>query len=124
MSVKNTLCWADIPVIDLDRAIAFYSAIFDQPIEKMEHSGCSFGLLPHAEDNVAGCLSVIPGRKPSQNGTLVYLNVGSYIDVAIAAAQKHGGKLVEPKKEIGPYGYRAIIVDSEGNGVALYSSKA
>jgi predicted enzyme related to lactoylglutathione lyase len=33
----------------------------------------------------------------------------------------NGGKVVQAKHAIGPFGFRAIIVDSEGNRVALYS---
>ncbi len=38
------------------------------------------------------------------------------------AASKNGGKIIEPKKQIGPYGFRAIILDSEGNKMALHSN--
>ena len=31
------------------------------------------------------------------------------------------GKVIKPKHPIGPYGHRAIILDSEGNRVALHS---
>nr|MBA3537423.1 VOC family protein [Tatlockia sp.] len=35
---NNTFCWIDIPVIDLDRAIAFYSAVIGDSIQKIsEH---------------------------------------------------------------------------------------
>jgi hypothetical protein len=30
-------------------------------------------------------------------------------------------KIIEPKQSIGPYGFRAIILDSEGNRLALHS---
>src|SRR6266446_4006115 len=31
---NNTICWTDIPVRDLDRAIAFYSAVLGQKVSK------------------------------------------------------------------------------------------
>jgi predicted enzyme related to lactoylglutathione lyase len=31
----DTLCWADIPVTNLDRAIEFYSAVLGQEVRKM-----------------------------------------------------------------------------------------
>ncbi len=31
MSVRHTICWDDIPVTDLDRALAFYSAVLGKP---------------------------------------------------------------------------------------------
>ena len=124
MSQKNTFCWIDIPVIDLDRAIQFYAAILGEPVQKITEHGFVFGLLPHTNDNVSGCLSVMNDRKPSQDGPLVYLNVEGHLDKAIAETTKHGGEVLKTKEQIGPYGHRAIILDTEGNAVALYSKEA
>jgi uncharacterized protein len=121
---QNTFCWIDIPVVDLDRAIHFYSALLDAPVKKItEHGGIEFGLLPHTEDNVSGCLSVMENRKPAQNGPLVYLNVEGRLNAATEKAQMHGGQLLNPIEQIGPYGHRAIITDTEGNSIALYSKE-
>lgn len=124
MNQNNTFCWIDIPVVDLDRAVKFYSEILNDTVKKISEHGFSFGLLPHAEDNVSGCLAVMDERKPSQDGPLVYLNVEGRLDEALDAAKRQGAKVVKPKEQIGPYGFRAVIVDSEGNGVALYSKEA
>jgi predicted enzyme related to lactoylglutathione lyase len=124
MTTSNTFCWIDIPVNDLDRSIKFYSALLGASVDKVAEHGFEFGLLPHSEENVSGCLSVMEDRKPSQDGPLVYLNVEGKLDEAIDAAQANGGTLLKAKEQIGPYGYRAIILDTEGNAVALYSSKS
>ncbi len=123
MSQKNTFCWIDIPVTDLDRAITFYSAILDDSIQKINEHGFQFGLLPHDNDNVSGCLTVMHDREPSKNGPLVYVSVEGYLSKAVQAVEKHGGKVVKDIEQIGPYGYRALIIDSEGNGIALYSKE-
>ncbi|KTD11250.1 VOC family protein [Legionella jamestowniensis] len=124
MSQRNTFCWIDIPVVNLDRAIAFYSRLLDTPVQKITEHGFEFGLLPHQEDNVSGCLCVMEDRKPSQSGPLVYLNVDGHIDAAIEAASTHGGQVLKNKEQIGPYGFRAIILDTEGNAIALYAKEA
>lgn len=124
MKQKNTFCWIDIPVVDLDRAIHFYSHILGENVQKIEEHGFVFGLLPHTENNVSGCLSVMPDRKPSQDGALVYLNVEGHLDNAVLAAQKNGGKVLKAQEQIGPYGHRAVILDTEGNALALYSKEA
>jgi uncharacterized protein len=123
----NTLCWADIPVTNLDRAIKFYSATLGQEVPKMTEGGVEYGLLPHEEQNAAGCLcagsdSAGIENKPSQNGPLVYLSVEGRLDDAIKAVSANGGKVLQDKHQIGPHGFRAIIVDSEGNRIALHSS--
>lgn len=124
MTHPNTFCWIDIPVLDLDRAIAFYSAVLDQTVQKIKEHNFVFGLLPHSEDNVSGCLAVMEDRKPGQNGPLVYLNVEGRLDQAIAAVKKLGIKVLKEKEQIGPYGHRAVVLDSEGNAIALYSKVA
>lgn len=125
MSVNtNTFCWIDIPVLDLDRAINFYATVLDQNVQKISEPGFEFGLLPHTDNNVSGCLCVMDDRKPSLQGPLVYLNVEGKLDQAVAATEKAGGKVLKAAEQIGPYGHRAVIVDTEGNGVALYSKEA
>ena len=121
---KDTFCWVDIPVMDLDRAIEFYSMILNEPVKKIEDHGLVFGLLPHSDDNVSGCLCVMKDRKPSPHGALVYLNVENRLDEALAGAMKYGVGVIKEKEQIGPFGYRAIIYDTEGNTMALYSKEA
>jgi len=121
---QNTLCWTDIPVVDLNRAIAFYSKVLNEPTTLQKGDATEFGLLPHTGTNASGCLVVDKDRKPSQDGPLIYLSVHERLDDAVSAVAAHGGKVLEPKHSIGPYGFRAIIVDSEGNRIALHSETA
>ncbi len=119
--MANQIVWVDIPVLDLDRAIGFYSAVLGQTVNKQEYPGMSIGLLPGEDPDVSGCLYTGGGNQPSTQGPLVYLNAQGRLDEAVAAVEANGGKVVQPKHQIGPYGYRAVIVDSEGNQVALHS---
>jgi len=43
------------------------------------------------------------------------------MDEAIEAVEQNGGKILQAKEQIGAYGYRAIVLDSEGNRIALHS---
>jgi catechol 2,3-dioxygenase-like lactoylglutathione lyase family enzyme len=73
--MPNRIVWCDIPVIDLDRAIRFYSAVLGAPVAKQEFSGMSLGLFPDADSAVSGCLFVAGAdTQPSTKGPLVYLN--------------------------------------------------
>ena len=119
----NTVCWTDIPVIDLDRAIKFYSAVLAAPVSKESEGGHEFGLLPH-DDNVSGCLVTRSENQPSIHGPLIYLSVEGRLDAAIEAVKTGGGEILQPKHQIGPYGYRAVVIDSEGNRIALHSAAA
>ena len=121
----NQVVWCDIPVKDLDRAIRFYSAVLGAPVKKEQCEGMSFGLLPHAEEHgVSGCLTTGgEGNKsePSQTGPLLYFNCQGRLDKAAAAVEPNGGKVLQPQHPIGPYGFRAVVLDSEGNRIALHS---
>ena len=120
---QNTFCWADVPVTNLDRAIKFYSAVLGGEVKKESFGEMSFGLLPHYESNVSGCLVVAKDNQPSQNGIMVYFSVEGRLDDAIAQVGKNGGKILQEKHQIGPHGFRSIVLDSEGNRVALHSVK-
>jgi predicted enzyme related to lactoylglutathione lyase len=122
--MSHTFVWVDIPVTDLDRAIAFYSSLLDVKVGKEGGPGFSFGLFPHGDNDVAGCLYVpetADDNQPGRQGPLLYLNANGRLDAAIAAAEKGGGKVLQAKHQIGPHGWRAIVLDSEGNRVALHS---
>jgi uncharacterized protein len=112
-----------VPCNYLDRSIAFYKAVLGKEVQKISEEGWEFGLLPHDENNVSGCLSLMPDRKPSVNGPLVYLNVDGRIHDALASIETNGGKIIHEAVQMGPYGARAIIQDTEGNIIALWASK-
>ena len=122
--MQNTLCWVDIPVADLARAQKFYATVLEQPIELQKHEGMEFAVLPHAHDQVSGCLVVSEKNKPSALGPLIYLSVEGRLDAAAKAVESAGGKITEPKVAIGPFGFRVVIHDTEGNRLALHSFKA
>jgi uncharacterized protein len=120
--MANRLVWVDIPVENLDRAIRFYSAILGAEVKKVEYPGMAIGLLPHeTETDVAGCLFIGDQIKPSRNGPLIYLSAAGRLDDAAAAIEPAGGKVLEAKHAIGPHGFRVLLVDSEGNRIALHS---
>jgi hypothetical protein len=119
--MPNQIVWVDIPVVELDRAIRFYSAMLGTPVKKEEFSGMAMGLLPHQGEDVGGCLTKSESFRPSANGPLIYLNAQGRLDEALAAVEPNGGKVMQPKHQIGPYGFRAVVIDSEGNRIALHS---
>jgi uncharacterized protein len=122
--MPNQVVWFDLPVKDLDRAIRFYSAVLGAQVKKEQMPGMSFAVLPHQNHEVSGCLT--PGsegdaNKPSDHGVLLYFNCQGRLAQAIEAVEVNEGKVLQPKHPIGPYGFRAVVLDSEGNRIALHS---
>ena len=116
----NRAVWFDIPVDDLDRATKFYAEVLAISVEKQSAGDMHFALIEYGEGN-GGCLVPGSGDVCSTGGILLYLNAQGRIREAVNKTVEHGGKIVEDVHSIGPHGFRALILDSEGNRVALHS---
>ncbi|GAA0748493.1 VOC family protein [Gaetbulibacter jejuensis] len=121
----NMVGWFEIPVNDMDRAKAFYEAVFKVDIQIVDFGGMLMGWFPYEEgkEGAAGTLIKQDTYIPSQEGTLVYFiceDVQNELDRIEAA----GGKLYQPKTQISPeHGFMAAFIDTEGNRVALHSRR-
>lgn len=121
---QNKIVWMDIPVENLERASQFYSNLMDLKFIIEEFGDMKFALYPHSDNESAFCLVVEKSVKPcglDYTTPLIYLNVNGRIDLALNEVTKNDGKIITTKEQIGPYGFRAIILDSEGNRIALHS---
>jgi predicted enzyme related to lactoylglutathione lyase len=120
-AAQNRLVWFDIPVADLERAAAFYRGVLGVGVHVETSAAYSFAVLEHKDGN-GGCLVPKAGEISSTAGILVYLNVNGRIRDAVQQVEKLGGRIVEPPRSMGPHGFRAIVVDSEGNRIALHAA--
>lgn len=122
--MTNAINWFEIPVMDFARAKKFYETILGEPITEMPHPQFKYGMLPaDMEKGVGGGLVQGDGYKPSADGSLIYLNGGDDLSVALSKIEKAGGRIVLPKTSIGPNGFMAHFIDTEGNKMALHSMK-
>jgi uncharacterized protein len=125
--MSNVIVWFDVPTLDFDRAVKFYSDILGAPVKVDVFSGEKLGFFPmEGQDGVGGdIVPPDPGYKPSTQGTRVYLNCADKLDEVAARVPKAGGKIVQPKFPIGDgsMGYIVMIVDTEGNQVGLHGTK-
>ena len=122
--MASCFVWVDIPVSNLERAVRFYSAVIGTEVAVQTTPDFTFAVFPHEGADVGGCL--VPsgdGNAPSGQGPLVYVNVDGRMKKAVDAVKAGGGRIVEEAHSIGPHGFRAVMIDSEGNRVALHSMK-
>ena len=122
-----TVGWFEIPVSDMDRAIVFYNAIFQVRINKQNFGGIEMGWFPFSADAKGAPGSLIRNSdnyKPSSSdGTLVYLSSADVND-ELGRIEAAGGEIIQAKTQISEdHGYMALFKDSEGNRIALHSSK-
>lgn len=118
-TTHNRIVWADIPASNIARAAAFYAAILDKPVPTDSFNGSEFAVLDHDQGN-GGCIMVVPGDV-SDKGITVYFNADGRIQDALAKATALGGKILQPIHSLGPHGFRAVLLDSEGNRIAIHS---
>lgn len=121
---RNAVAWFEIYVADMARAVSFYEAVFEVALESLDApvEGIEMMAFPMGEDRpgATGALVKMEGVSPGVGGTLVYF---SCEDCAVEAsrAAEHGGEIQHEKFSIGPYGFIAVVGDTEGNTIGLHS---
>ena len=127
MVLGNALNWFEIPVENFDRAKKFYEALFNfqMPESNMGLARMGFFLYDFQSGKVGGAIVHHPGfHAPAETGSLVYLNCQPDLQIVLDKVEPAGGKIITAKTLISPeqnLGYFALIVDGEGNRVALHS---
>ncbi len=122
--MQHTVTWVEIPAVDFDRAVAFYSTVLDVEIRKSAFQGDPHGFLPSGPGVVSGAVVLRDDLKPASTGTIIYLNVADRMTATLERVERAGGQVVLPETSIEPQGSFAFILDSEGNRIGLHSPPA
>jgi predicted enzyme related to lactoylglutathione lyase len=126
MDRANAICWFDLYVEDMDRASAFYEAVFQQRLEPMGDPTGETVMRGFPANmgayGAAGALVKSPHACPGPGGTLVYFSVHdcSVEEARVAAA---GGRVLRPKFSIGQFGWVTVCMDTEGNMFGMNSMR-
>jgi predicted enzyme related to lactoylglutathione lyase len=116
--MKNAIHHFELPVRDMERAVACYETLLGTRMRRELFGGLPYALFPHDEPGVSGALVEDPKRSPG-GGTLLYLNATGQLDEILARAEQAGVKVVLAKTQVGPEGSIAIVQDTEGNTVGF-----
>jgi predicted enzyme related to lactoylglutathione lyase len=121
----NPVSYFEIPALDIDRAVDFYTAVFGFAFERLRVDGKDMALFPNTDGagGASGALVKGEGYVPGQAGARLYLSVAD-IQLTLFRTEQAGGALLKPEQAIGAFGFVADIADSEGNCIALYSPVA
>ncbi|WP_298481278.1 VOC family protein [uncultured Maribacter sp.] len=113
----------EIPATDIARAIAFYQAILNIKIQKMEMPGMEMGIFPYENQTVTGVIMKGEGFKPSADGVTIYLNGGNNLQTILDKVEVNGGKIIVSKTaHADESGFFALFIDTEGNRLGLNSA--
>jgi predicted enzyme related to lactoylglutathione lyase len=125
---NNVVGWFEISVRNMERAIQFYETLFDLKLTRHQIGPLHMAWFPWEEAGQGASGSLVQKddfHKPSMDGVLAYFTATSGdLSVELARVQGAGGKVLLPKTLIAEdIGYMAVIVDSEGNRIAIHSRK-
>jgi predicted enzyme related to lactoylglutathione lyase len=121
--MANTIVWADIPVMDLDRARAFYSAVLQADIPLMPGmEGVAFLPGDPQSDEVTGDLVKSENAEPGAGGVTIYLDSKGDPEGMIERAVAAGGQVAMPVSDMGEMvGFIGFFIDSEGNRIGVHA---
>jgi len=112
--MANPLCHFELMTNDLQKCRAFYSSVLDWTFDDESMPGYT---LINTGAEPSGGMMVKPPEAPAA-AMHVYFQVDN-IDVTLAKAVEHGGKVVVPNTKIPNVGAFAIVADPEGIVVGL-----
>jgi uncharacterized protein len=121
--MKNPVCYFEIPVTDLERAIVFYTDVFGYQFERVEVDGNEMAMFPGSDEarGITGALAKGESYLPGKQGSRIYFSVVS-IEDTLHKVESIGGRVLYPKTSVGELGSVAEFEDSEGNCIALHSA--
>ena len=122
--MNNPVFHFEIPVTDMDRAVAFYQEVLGLELRRQAIDGYEMAFFPRADHQpgASGALAKGDVYKPSHDGVIIYIDVAD-IDRVLARAGSLGSRVLYEKKDLGEAGYVAEFEDSEGNRIALSQAK-
>ena len=83
--MPNRIVWFDVPALNLERAMNFYSKVLAVDISE---EFPDVAVMSHGQGEVAGCVFKSEEIQPSDQGTLLYFNVDGRLDAAVAAVEE------------------------------------
>jgi predicted enzyme related to lactoylglutathione lyase len=127
-TIKNPFTWIEIYVEDMNRAQKFYETVLQIKMIPMQTPGDSTDLemlsfpWDDNEINISGALCKSNDMNPGVGGTLVYFTCDD-CEVETSRVEQAGGKVLQPKFQIGEYGFCSVALDTEGNSIGFHSMK-
>lgn len=121
--MKNPVTYFEIPVSSLNRAIEFYSSVFDFQFERSIVDGIEMAFFPYydGKSGITGALAKGESYVPGLQGVRIYFS-SENIEETLHKVVLAGGKILYPLTSVGEWGSVAEFEDSEGNCIALHSN--
>lgn len=120
----NLIAHVEIPVLDIERAMRFYGAVFGvnfAEIVTIHDNKMAYFPFVEGKDGASGALAQGETYVPTKDGAIIYLGVKD-IDDVLERAVRRGSEILFPKTPVDDTLFVAEIADSEGNRIAIQST--
>lgn len=132
------MCWFEIPATDFERAVRFYSGVLRINIQTITFMGVAYGVFQRVGEHAGGAIVPVKDQPTTGAAPVIFFKVNDMTS-ALDAVTRLGGKIITPKTIMrregndgrtmipetlidNRQGYFAVISDTEGNKIALYSN--
>ena len=119
MSDRTIMVWGEIPVTDMDKAVAFYNTVFGYQ-SVIDTSGPNPMAVLGGLENTAGA-HLYPGTPAPDGGNTIHLGLPDSLEAGMARCTAAGGTVVSPPIQIPP-GRFAYAKDPDGNSIGLFEA--
>ena len=121
--MNNVINWFEIPVVEMDRAVAFYELVMQVTLRREKMDCIEMAVFPYEDPAPGGALAKLDGVKPSDQGCIIYLHTDN-LAAALERVNSAGGSCVfGPLEVTDDIGTIALFIDSEGNRIGLHQPK-
>ena len=123
-ALEHAVCWAEIPVTDMERGKAFYNAVLQTELVDDNNGPNPMAVFPtkNAQAGIAGHL--YPGKPaPKGTGNTIHLVTGEQLETVMDRVKDAGGEVVTPAIDI-PAGRFFYATDPDGNSIGLFNYKS
>lgn len=120
---KDFLVWGELPVRDLDKAIAFYSDVTGADLQLDPNCPTPMAVFKPADPDKGVALHLYPG-KPAENGQgpTLHLAASGRLEDVMKRVERGGGQVVSDPVQI-PAGRFFYATDPDGNSVGFFEGQ-
>ncbi len=118
MKQHGAFSWNELMTTDVDAAKSFYSSLFGWKMEDMQTNDMGYTIAKTGDKEMAGIMGMPPeaGDMPPAWGA--YVTVDD-VELSAAQAEKLGGKVILPPRDIPDVGRFCVICDPQGATLSL-----
>lgn len=118
---EHALVWAELPVTDLDKAIAFYAATTGGTLNREESGPNPIAVFQTPGKGVA--LHLYPGKPAADGrGSTLHLSSAGTLEETLERVKDAGGEVLSPIIDIPP-GRFFYTMDPDGNSIGFFETR-